>query len=127
MAAQNQNAFSHQTTKGRYLLISAVCVLLAIPPISVFADSTFVPSTLEVTGTNAPYAILGVNPGVSAVSARESFGGHFGDELADEIITLNVRSSNGREFQHEYVQRLVSPWVAANTFQDLPASFGFND
>ncbi|WP_299152992.1 hypothetical protein [uncultured Tateyamaria sp.] len=111
MAARIQNALSWLIQKRESSHIAAMGGLLAVTPMLAFADNTLVPSTSEFMATNTPYAVLDISPGVSLVSAQESIEGYFDQSLAAETVTMNARSANGREFQYEYVQRLVSPWV----------------
>jgi len=87
-------------------IISAVLL-----PCTAFAQESLTPTPGKYVPIEPVYSILGVTPGWTADEAREAFLAHLDQPLADEVVALNVRSSNGREFQHEYTQRLLSPWV----------------
>jgi hypothetical protein len=86
-------------------------ICTALFPVTVLGQDTLAPMSPPVDATKHSYTILDVAPGSDGGDAAKALSSHFGQNLADDIITLNVTSSNGRSFKYEYVQRLVSPWV----------------
>lgn len=80
-------------------------------PIQAFSDTKLQPLTSKPERKATSFSVLDVSPGDMAFEATETILAHFGQPLVDELVTLNVRSSNGREFRYEYAQRMLSPWV----------------
>lgn len=86
-------------------------ICAAMFPVTAIGQDTLAPTSLPIDASIHSYTILDVAPGSDRGDAARALSSHFGQALMDETATLNVRSSNGRSFQYEYAQRLVSPWV----------------
>lgn len=95
----------------RVARLASMPFLLAAAPLSAFAEDTLTSVLPAPQITSHPYMVLGVAPGNSKLEAAETLAEYFDRNLEDEVVTLNVQSSNGRTFRLEYAQRLVSPWV----------------
>ncbi|MGJ8629024.1 MAG: hypothetical protein ACSHXB_18845 [Sulfitobacter sp.] len=80
-------------------------------PFAAFAQNSLLPTAQSASAIDHPYSVLGVIPGARKDEAAQLLSSHFKRDLADEVVALNVRSRDGRSFQYEYAQRLVSPWV----------------
>ena len=83
----------------------------ALFPCTAFAQEVLPPTLKNYAPVEPIYSILGVAPGQTSDEAAKAFLAQFDQPLVDELATLNVRSSNGREFRYEYAQRMLSPWV----------------
>ncbi len=111
MRTLNQNRFKIVNPTHPLLKIAMLALSLYACPAISFADSDLAPLTLENKGNTSPYSVLGLSPGDPYSITQEKLSGHFDKPLADEIVTLSVRNSKGREFRYEYAQRMISPWV----------------
>lgn len=86
-------------------------ICAALFPVTAIGQDTLAPTSQPIDASIHSFTILDVAPGSDRGDAARALSSHFGQALLDETTTLNVRSSNGRSFQYEYAQRLVSPWV----------------
>ncbi len=86
-------------------------ILGVLIPCTAFAQDGLSPSELPSPAFEHPYSVLGVIPGVNNDEVAQLLRSHFKRGLTDEVVALNVQSRDGRSFQYEYVQRLVSPWA----------------
>lgn len=84
---------------------------IAAIPVTSFAESVLRPYEPQPAPTKSSFSVLGVTPGDTLDAASGILSGHFGTDLAPDIVVLSVRSSEGRELQHTYAQRMISPWI----------------
>ncbi|WP_139231481.1 hypothetical protein [Aliiroseovarius crassostreae] len=91
--------------------IFSVVLVFGLCPIEAFAETKLQPLTSKPERKATTFSVLDVSPGDMAFEAIEALLAHFDQQLVDELVTLNVRSSKGREFRYEYAQRMLSPWV----------------
>lgn len=94
------------------LLNAALILMFFVPSAQAEEVATSLqPHTPMIAPTEHPYGILGLAPGASRQTALKTLSEHFERDLFPENVTLYIQSSQGRQFQYEYVQRLTTPWV----------------
>ncbi len=92
-------------------LFHAACIAISLASTS-HATDLLTPITSEATTKDHPYSILYLSPGMSVEDAEIALAEHFQrEEMHREQVSLNIRSPKGREFKHEYAQRLTTPWI----------------
>ncbi len=82
----------------------------AIPAIT-FAEGVLKPYEPQPAPTNSSFSVLGITPGDTRDAAAGMLSSHFDTDLTPDVIIFGVRSTEGRELQISYAQRLISPWV----------------
>lgn len=92
-------------------LFYVACFAISLASASHAMDQ-LTPIASDISTTDHPFSILYLSPGISVEDAEIALAEHFPrEEMHREQVSLNIRSPKGREFKHEYAQRLTTPWI----------------